>query len=279
MSFNLFEIAGFLGRPICLYEFVWGNDFYRYTSADREIEYGEDEVTGEPIKWAPISIKDNGFTQGVTTQEFIVELPRANPIVELFRSTPPSLPIALTCRRFHKDDPDLEAAVYWVGTVANVKGRDAITAEILGNPISSTMRRTGLRACWERNCIHALYGPGCEVNKAAFATVATVISLTGTTLTVDTLGAWPAARYAGGFLEWTATAAGTIDRRSIERVDGLTLHLLGSTDRIDVGETITMYLGCDLTPSTCQGVFNNLANHGGFEMLAGKSPFDGNPVF
>jgi uncharacterized phage protein (TIGR02218 family) len=278
MSFNLFEISGFLGRPICLYEFIWGNDAYRYTSADRPITYGEDDL-GEPIVWAPIAIKDSGFTQGVTTQDFVVELPRANPIVELFRSTPPSLSITLTCKRFHKDDPDEEAAVYWVGTVANVKVRDAIKAEILGNPISGTIRRTGLRLCWERSCPHSLYDEGCKVNKALFKTDTTVLALTGTTVQVGTTGAWPAERYAGGFMEWEATANGTIDRRAIERCVGDTLYLLGSTDRLEVGQDITIYLGCDLTPGTCSAVFNNLPNHGGFEYLAGKSPFDGNPVF
>lgn len=272
MAFNIFQISGFLGRPVCLYEFVWGNDVYRYTSADRVIPF-------EGNDWEPIAIKDNGFTQGVTTQEFVVELPRVHPIVELFRSTPPSLPIALTCRRFHKDDPAQEAAVYWVGTVGNVKIRDAIKAEILGIPISSTMRRTGLRLCWERGCPHALYGPGCEVNKEAFKAATTVIALTATTVTVASLGAWPPERFAGGFIEWEATANGTVDRRAVERADNTVLHLLGSSDRIEVGQAVSVYLGCDLTPQTCQGVFNNLPNHGGFEMLAGKSPFDGNPVF
>lgn len=272
MSFNLFERSGFLGRRICLYEFVWGNDTYCYTSADRVIPYGG-------VDYAPIPIKDNGFTQGVSQQEFVVELPRANPIVELFRLTPPSLPISLVCRRFHKDDPDLGAVVYWSGTVSNVKGKDAITAEILGNPISNSIRRTGLRLCWERNCPHALYGPGCNANKNSFKTTATVVAKTGTTLEVSTTGAWPDVRYAGGYIEWAATANGTMDRRAIERCVGATMHLLGTTDRIDVGETLSMYIGCDLTAATCQSVFNNLANHGGFEMLAGKSPFDGNPVF
>jgi uncharacterized phage protein (TIGR02218 family) len=270
--FNIFEIAGFLGRPINLYEFVWGNDFYRYTSADRVIEYGGEE-------WAPLAIKDNGFTQGVTTQELVVELPRSNPIIELFRSTPPSLPIALTCRRFHKDDPEQEAAVYWVGTVGNVKVRDAIKAEILGVPISGTMRRTGLRLCWERSCPHALYDQACRVDREAFRTDTTILALTGTSVTVASLGAWSSERYAGGFMEWEATAAGTIDRRAIERAIGSTLHLLGSTDRLEVGQDIALFLGCDLTPTVCSGIFDNLANHGGFEMLAGKSPFDGNPVF
>jgi uncharacterized phage protein (TIGR02218 family) len=278
MGFSLFEIAGFLGRPICLYEFTWGNDIYRYTSADRLIEWGG--LSGDPpFEWEPIPIKDNGFTQGVQEQEFVVELPRSNEIVQLFRSTPPSLPITLVCRRFHKDDPDEEAAVYWVGTIGNIRGKDAITAEILGLPVSSTMRRTGLRACWERQCIHALYGPGCEVNKELFKTVTTITAMTGNSITVDSTGAWPATQYSGGFVEWEATVAGTIDRRAIERGDGNVMHLLGSTDRLEIGQEVSIYLGCDLTPTTCIGVFNNLARHGGFEMLAGKSPFDGNPVF
>lgn len=280
MSFNLFEIAGFLGRPICLYEFVWGNDTYRYTSSDRNIQYPY--VDGNPANgtwWTSIPIKDNGFTQGVTTQEFVVELPRSNEIVNLFRSTPPSLPIALTCRRFHKDDPAQDVAVYWVGTVGNVKVRDAIKAEILGIPISSTMRRTGLRLCWERNCPHSLYDEGCGANRNLFKAVTTVTALTGSTITVAATGGWAGVQFSGGYVEWEATAAGTVDRRAIERGDGNIMYLLGSTDRMEVGMAVTLYLGCDLTPTTCQGTFNNLANHGGFQMLAGKSPFDGNPVF
>jgi hypothetical protein len=40
MAFSLFEIASFLGRPVCLYEFAWFGQVWRYTSADRDIEYG-----------------------------------------------------------------------------------------------------------------------------------------------------------------------------------------------------------------------------------------------
>jgi uncharacterized phage protein (TIGR02218 family) len=278
MGFSIFEISDFLGRRVCLYEFQWGNDIYRYTSADREVEWGA--LSGDPpIKWQPLAIKDNGFTQGVTAEEFVVELPRSNEIVQLFRATPPSLPITLTCRRFHRDDPDNEAAVYWVGTISNVRGKDAITAELLGNPISQSMRRTGLRLCWERGCPHALYDQDCKVNPNAFRTNTTITALTGSTVQVAGMGAFPPARYSGGYLEWQATGAGTLDRRAIERGDGNTLYLLGTTDRLIVGQAVSIYCGCDLTATTCKDFFNNLPNHGGFEMLPGKSPFDGNPVF
>lgn len=262
-----------MGRRVCLYEFAWGATIYRYTSADRIIDFdGED--------WLPIAISDNGFTQGAGQQDFIVTLPRNNPIVDLFRSTPPSTPIVLTCRRFHKDDPDNEAVVYWLGTVGNVKGKDAVTAEVLGLAISRTIRRTGLRLCWEVNCTHALYDAGCKVDKLLFKTDTTITALTGTTITVGTLGAWPGERYAGGFLEWEATPEGTIDRRPIESFNGgLVLGLLSTTDRLIVSQEISIFLGCDLTAETCETIFDNLTNHGGDEFMAKKSPFDGNPVF
>ena len=281
--FSLYEIASFLGRPVCLYEFSWGPTKYRYTSADRDITYGTevvDELT-VPIVWTALPISDNGFTQGISSQDFVVTVPSTIPVVGLFRTTPPSTSIDLVCRRFHRDDPAQEAVVYWTGTVGNVKRPDNVAkAEIIGLPITSTIRKTGLRLCWELNCNHALYDEGCKADKTLFNTPAVITELTPTTITVDTLGAFPPERYAGGFLEWEATAEGTIDRRAIEAwVEGTTLAMLGSTDRLLVGQAITLYLGCDLTAATCQGVFNNLANHSGYHFMPRKSPFDGDPIF
>lgn len=273
MGFSLREISNFFGRPVCLYEFAWGATTYRYTSADRVIDYGG-------VEWQPVAISDNGFTQGANAQDFIVTCPRNLPIVDLFRSTPPSGKIILKCMRFHKDDPDEEAVTYWLGTVGNVKGTDAVTAEVLGLAISQTLRRTGLRMCWELDCPHALYDAGCKVDKSLFKTETTITALTGVEITVASLGAFAGDQYRGGFIEWQATAEGTLDRRAIESYNGGTkLGLLSTTDRLVIGQAITLYLGCDLTAATCQATFNNLPNHGGFHFMAKKSPFDGNPVF
>lgn len=279
--FSLFEISNFLGRPVCLYDFMWGNTAYRYTSADRAIQYPYVDGDPENGNWyQPIAISDNGFTQGTDAQDFVVTLPRNNPLVDLFRSTSPSTKIVMTCRRFHKDDPDNQATVYWTGTVGNVRGTDAVTAEVLGLPITKTLRRTGLRACWEVGCIHALYDGGCKADKELFKTVATITALTGTTVTLDTLGAFPGDNYIGGYLEWEATDEGTIDRRAIEGyAGGTTLTILTTTDRLVVGQGVSIFLGCNLTTETCKNRFDNLENYGGFPFMAKKSPFDGNPVF
>jgi uncharacterized phage protein (TIGR02218 family) len=275
MAFSLFEIASFLGRPVCLYEFAWFGQVWRYTSADRDIEYPNASGT----IYTAIPISDNGFTQGAQQEPFVVTLPRSLEMCQLFKGTPPSTSISLVARRFHKDDGDNEAIVYWVGTVGGVKGIDAVKAEVTGLSISQTIRRTGNRMGWEVNCPHALFDQGCRLDKAAFEHATAITGIAGVNVTVASISL-AGAQYAGGFFEWDATGFGSIDRRPIDSfVGGTTFALLGRADRLVVGQNISIFPGCDLSAETCDGVFNNLPNHGGFKFMAKKSPFDGNPIY
>lgn len=277
MSFNLFEISTQGGRPVGLYEFKWGNTYWRYTSADRVVEFGVD-ADDNPILYAPIAISDNGVTQGPASEYLEVTLPANIPLVSLFRAVPPSESIWLTIRRFHWGDD--EANVLWVGTISNIKRKDRGKALAIGMPISGTIRRTGLRLCFEPNCPHMLYDEGCKASKLDFQNITEITAFDNTHVTVADLGPYAGPQYAGGFVEWQVSAEGTLERRGIEgHIGGNQFAMFGSTDRMIVGLPITMYLGCDLTPETCQGTFNNLANYGGFPFMPKKSPFDGNPVF
>jgi hypothetical protein len=277
VAFNLFEIASFLGRPVCLYQFQWGGQLWRYTSADRDIIYPE----GGGTVWTAIPISDNGFSQGAQPDSFVVTLPRALEFVQLFTGTPPSTSIILTAYRFHKDDLDNEASVYWVGTIGSVKGIDAVKAEVTGLSISQTIRRTGNRVGWEVNCPHALFDPGCALDRAPWEHVTTITGIAGVNVTVaDLLPALTGANYAGGFFEWDATGYVSLDRRPIDTfVGGTTFALLGRADRLTVGQTISIYPGCDQSAVMCNTVFDNLPNHGGFLFMSKKSPFDGNPIY
>lgn len=271
--FKLFELASFLGRPVCLYEFAWGPTVWRYTSADRDVPWNGNT-------WTAIPIKDDGFTQGANANDLTITLPRRLEVCQLFNGTPPSTSIFITCRRFHKDDPDEEANTYWIGKIGTVKAKNAATTEIVSIPIGRTVRRVGLRLCWEKGCPHVLYDAGCRADKNLFKIATTITSLTGDTVVVASLGAYAGGQYAGGLLEWEATPEGALDYRAIEASGGgNALKLLGSTDRLTVGQAVNIYIGCNLTPEVCNNVFNNLPNYGGFPFLPSKSPFDGNQVF
>ena len=179
---------------------------------------------------------------------------------------------------------EVDAPIYWIGTVGNVKRPDPAKGIIIGRPITATFKRVGLRLCWTRGCPHALYDDECKVDPADWRKTGTILMSGGGTVTVelDSPGLDPSACI-GGILEWTANADGTIDSRTIENATGsttlMTLTIFGTADRIEPGSACAVLPGCDLTPETCLGRFNNLANYGGFKQMAGKSPFDGTPVF
>ncbi len=52
----------------------------------------------------------------------------------------------------------------------------------------------------------------------------------------------------------------------------------GDTSDLSPGMNVIVYPGCQRTVAACQS-FGNLNNYGGFELMPGKSPFDGTPFF
>lgn len=279
MTFTSNEISSQDGKLVSLYEFRWGETVWRYTSADREIEI---TVAGESQTYEPVAISDSGMVQGGSANNDLnVQVQQDIPLVDLFRSTPPAGEIALTVRRRHQDDPVDDWYVWWIGAVASVKKGRVSEATILGRTLLYSFRRTGLRLSWTRGCPHMLYDSECRVNAEDFAheTEISEIHADGS-VSVLSAGDNPAGYYDGGFMEWSATEEGTLDQRSIESsVTETRFRIFGASDRLQVGMTVTIYPGCDLTGSTCAGKFDNLANFGGFEQMTGENPFDGRNIF
>lgn len=276
MAFTDIEISNNEGKPFRLYTLRWGNTIWRYTNADRVREW----PAGSGNNFQPIAISDGGVRQSGSDQDdFRVTLPQSAAIVDKFRGTPPSETIWLTVRKQHEGDA--EAPAIYVGKVANVKRSEGrTTAEIRCIAISAAYKTNGLRIPWGRNCPYILYDFNCRADKELFKVVAEVTAISGVEVTVDALGAWDEAQYIGGFLEWDADGLGTLERRAIEAPGGdRTFALLGRTDGLEVGQTLSLYIGCAHVTSACDGVFDNLANYGGFPHIPGKSPFDGTPVF
>lgn len=265
MTFNSAEISTQDGRPVALYLMEWGETTWAYTSADRDITYAG-------VEYLARAVSDNGMVQGGSSaNDFTLDCPADIPIVDLFKGSPPSETIWLTVRRMHQGEAD--APIYWNGNVTNVKRLDLASAQVIGKPLTASFKRTGLRLCWTRECPHFLYDPGCKVNPEDYRTNATIISLTGTTATVDTAGGHPDGYFTGGFLSWEINEDGTIERRMIEDHSGLTLTIFGLTDGMEVGDVLALYPGCDRTPTTCNAKFNNRPNYGGYDFMPGESPF------
>ncbi|MEN6336202.1 MAG: phage BR0599 family protein [Phycisphaerales bacterium] len=281
MTYNTYEISSFGGRPIALYEFQYGNTYWRYCTADEDQTVGLDE-NGDPAVWTALAISDDGVKQGGSDQNDLqIQTQINNPVAGLFRNTQPSGKVWLTVRRWHIGDPDDETPLLWKGTVINATEDDPATVRLVCRSLGGTYDRNGLRLAWSRMCPHVLYGIGCNRNgsndKEDHAYAREIATLDGVSFTCVTHAEPTEGTFTGGFVEWSRTD-GSLVRRGIESQSGNYFLLLGTTDGLEIGTAVTIYPGCSRSTTNCKA-FGNLANFGGFPHLPGKSPFDGTPIF
>lgn len=272
MTYDARERSVELGEPIEIYTFGHGSIISRFTS-----DAVQQVVSGDT--YAPAALRRSQIEQSAERARNAITITCARdfPIADLFRVAPPSEVIAVTVRRKHRTDADV--AVIWMGRVVNCEWRDS-EATLNCEPVSSSLRRMGLRRKYQRQCPHVLYmtGPGqCNVNRATYSTDTTVVSQVGTTLTVAALAG--GVSYPGGFVEWV-TPAGAIERRFIsESLGAGVLKLSQAFQGITAGQAVTVSPGCDHTTAMCAGTFSNLDNYGGFPFIPLKNPFGGSPVY
>lgn len=256
------------GQPIRLYEFQYGLSTWRYCTGDRN-------TTVNLVLWRslPGGISDEGIRQSgdPASDALIIRAPIDLPVVPLFRGLPPATEVAVIVRDVHYGDN--EARVTWIGSIAQVNRKEA-QAEILCDNLLASFDRAGLALSYERNCPYATYDHNCKVDRNLFRTDATLTGITGTTIESPTFATKPDAWFAGGFIEYI-DEFGLTERRFVKAHTGSTLRLLGGTPGLANNQSVSAFAGDDHTAETCATKFDNIDNNGGFHMLPGKSPFDG----
>lgn len=124
----------------------------------------------------------------------------------------------------------------------------------------------------QASCRHTLYDPNCTLNKASFASFNSVTT-GSTTQSINTLTALPHAApyYSQGFIIFTSGQNAGLTY-SIKAQFSTSNILLSSKTLLPltIGDTFTIYAGCDKTTATCQSRFSNLIHFGG-------QPFVPNP--
>jgi hypothetical protein len=271
VTYDAREISTHGGEPLELYEFTVGAQVQRWTSAARIVSAGGNDYTPAPLQRSRIEQSVEEARKALT-----IDCPRDFPVAELYRVVPPSEVILVTVKRLHRGDGDV--AAIWMGRVLNCEWQDNDQARLQCEPVSSSLKRPGLRRPYSRNCPHVLYsqGPGmCNVDRATHSTVTTVSAIAGLTLTVAALAEMP---WVGGYVEWLPAGA-PAQRRFINGRDGLVLTLAQAFQGIPLGAAVTVVPTCDHTMSMCEGTYDNLPHYGGFPFIPLKNPFDGTPVY
>lgn len=281
MTFAAFEGSREDGGPIQLFHFRWGTEateYYAYTDHTEEVTVDHGGVIGvvtyEPVPIYRGNIESNG---SLDKSAIRIKTDIGTELAEIFRIWPPASVVNLTIRQGHPEDPDDEYVVIWVGRVVSAQRMQSELA-LSGEPVSTSMRRPGLRATYGYGCRHVLYGPQCQADKPSATVSSTVASIDGATVTLAPgwEGAFDPDKFLRGMVEWEI-ATGSIDRRMIIRVDGDTLHLSGLPNGLAVSDPIDVVLGCNhilyaADGGDCEGLHDNILNNGGFRWIPLVNP-------
>ncbi len=290
MAFADKELSVAEGEPIELYLFRYGEQptsVFGFT--DGELDVVVPELIGGQyvnITYRSVPIERSAIKTDGTLERSDIEVrtDQDSPLSDLFRLYPPSQTVTLTIKQGHNNDPTAQFLVVWAGRVTgwgvdpNAGGEAKFTCQ----PISTSLKRVGLRRHYQYGCPHVLYGPQCGADKAAAKLTRTVLAVDGATLQ---LGAnWAPsdriAKYLGGLAEWRLDD-GRIERRTIlkSEADG-TIGLGGYAYGLSAGRSVDLFYGCNRRMGVgpqpdgdCGPLHNNIHNFGGFAWIPTKSPF------
>ena len=271
MSFETYETSRAQGSPVTLYHFRYGaaaNAFYAYTDAENEMVVNG--VTYQPI---PINRENINASGGLDKSTLTIVTPHTSGLAELFRIYPPSQVVNVIVRQGHYGDPDSEFLVVWTGRVLSCS-RDGVEAKFTCEPVSTSLRRAGLRRHYQYGCPHVLYGDGCRADKGTATSEVSVDSVSGTVVILGDgwHGAIAAEKYIGGMVEWEMPN-GNREFRTILRLSSTNgVIVAGLPTGIESASEVFVVLGCNHQQDDCLNLHDNIKNYGGQPWIPTKNP-------
>jgi hypothetical protein len=179
------------GDPIFRLHFVQGAIEYKYTNAPIIIS----------TVWLPSSISVGRITQSneLAKDPLDINVPRDSALGLSFLGGSPDQITSITVYREHLGDLDNEFQVAFKGRVTGASP-DGDMVSLSCENIFSSMRRSGLRARYQKNCRHALYSTQCGVTLASYADAATATAVSGFAITAAAAAGEVDGFYTGGIL-------------------------------------------------------------------------------
>lgn len=272
MSYPQFETSYFSGSPAELYEFRYGDseaETVRLTSADVDI-------TREGHVYSAIAMDRDSFEDDGNpddSQQLNIRISRNNPLAEVVRAKSLDKAITVKIRATHVDDTSGQVMALWSGRVTGVSWE--FPNMVVGcERMSTSLKRTGCRARYQRQCRHVHFLPGCNLDRAAYEITGTVTGVyqNGLELGIPELDGKPDNYFAGGVIELGGTMRYILSSTAVYVT--INRRVLGLTNEV----AVKVYPGCDRSSQTCRDKFNNIENYGGFDYIPIKGPFEGNSI-
>jgi uncharacterized phage protein (TIGR02218 family) len=285
MSYASIESSPAEGRPYYLYQFIEGSELWRFTSRATDwISTGGD---GAQITWQAAAVAHGDVVQTSDMERGRLELtwPLSHPFARRFLAPLGNDPVTLTILRGHEQVLG-ETVAHWKGRIVGAEV-DGARIVLQAESILTTLRRSGMRAKYQRLCRHALYARGCGLDLALYWQTGTAAAAAGNTVTIPEAAEYADGWFRGGVLRFGSVlgfvtdqdgTALTLARPFPQLAAALGAPALDPETGTPLPVLVDLAPGCDLRAATCAAKFGNLANFGGFPAIPGRNPFGGGSI-
>ncbi|PBB41795.1 hypothetical protein CK222_21825 [Mesorhizobium sp. WSM3866] len=293
MSMDTRESSRYRGQPIRLY-LIQGADTdddvplgpFAYNNGEAPITRPVLDANGNPvnIQFDPWPIKNSNISHDGTLDKSDITITMAfgSEMDDLFLAYPPSQVVNLTIFEGHIGDDVTEEnfPAIWMGRITSSADNDSNEQELSCVPVSTSIKRPGLRRNYQVGCPHVLFGDQCRASKAAATVARQVASVTRNKITLDTTLGDTASRYVGGLLQWANSDNGRKELRTISsvRADGLEITIRGIARGLAAGTPLSVIRGCNHLMTGCNQHTDsvaggpNIKNYGGQPWIPLENP-------
>lgn len=254
-----------------LFRFVEGDFISTQTSGDSLVTFNSEDYEPHPIGRSQAESKSE-----LSRASIDINMDLANPLAQ--RHLASSIDSVVTLTIFQQTE--LGTDTFWKGRLSMVKATNKGTTMTFES-IFTSLRRPGLRARYQKSCRHALYAKGCNVDPELHAVVGTISAISGVSVTVPGLSAYPDGRFRGGMIR----APDGVVRFVVGHVgDTITLSRAFQTlvNLFDINGPgvveVKVYPGCRHNMADCKDIFDNLTQYGGFPWIPSKNPMGGSSI-
>lgn len=132
-----------------------------------------------------------------------------------------------------------------------VPGR--VSSTITVDSMLAYLRAPVPRNVYQPGCANTMYDAACGLNRAAYESIVTVVSITADALTVAVTPAMTASRYLGGFARFVGTGANAGQQVTVSDNSESALSLLSAFPApLSVGQTLAVAPGCSKSMAACE---------------------------
>lgn len=247
------------GQIVELYKMTIGNEFFYFTSFEKDFVFG-----GETFLAIPIENKGFSNDEKMKPTPLKLSLNLTEPAIRYIANTPAEV-IKIEITHVLKSNV-AEYAVFYIGRVMsveidekgatfNLESRTDVFRQKIPNVLHSSL------------CNNLVFDDVCSLIEGNYTDSATLSDITDATLTSTAFGARPNGYFTRGKIR---TSFGDV-RMITNHVGNVITLQLPFDSRLKVGQVVQAVRGCDRKRTTC-AAFGNLANYVGMPEIPSHNP-------